>query len=289
MDVKATALMLALAISWAPSAAAETPATDATGFFGAPLMLWTLAVAVLLYGLGAPAWLWIIFGAAAVISNVVPLRRVLSLGVMKTMKALKLLPVISRTEKEAIDAGTVWVEAELFSGRPDFRRLLRQSYPELTDKEQAFLDGPVRLNRLAAAPSDALGSRVAKALQVPGEQRDRLTGGVYLPAGRKTAVGRLENAFVLAYQAEDVVKKLKQAIRSRRLPKAHPLELVDEAVEKGIFTGDDRELLRIAEAARDDAVQVDSFTLEEYLQSAVLPPSEGTETPAATGAETVLA
>ena len=114
------------------------------GFFGAPLVLWTLAATALLYGLGAPAWLWIVFGAAAVVLNVTPLRRVMSLAVMKTMKALKLLPVISKTEKEAIDAGTVWVEAELFSGRPDFCRLLEQPYPELTGQEQAFLDGPVK-------------------------------------------------------------------------------------------------------------------------------------------------
>ena len=92
-----------------------------------------------------------------------------------------------------------------------------------------------------------------------------------MPTDRTTAVGRLEHAFVLAYQAETVVSKLKRAIRSRQLPRAHPLELVDDAVDLGILTGDDRELLKLAEAARDDAVQVDSFTLEEYMRSAVVP------------------
>ena len=153
--------------------------------------------------------------------------------------------------------------------------------------------GPIaawsRLNRLAAEPSDALGSRVARALQVPGEQRDRLAArGIYVPADRATAVGRLENAFVLAYQAEDVVKKLKLAIKSRQLPKAPPLELVDDAVEKGILTTEDRELLKVAEAARDDAVQVDSFTLEEYLRSAVTADAEP-QAPVAADAEPALA
>ncbi len=152
--------------------------------------------------------------------------------------------------------------------------------------------GPIaawsRLNRLAAAPSDALGSRVAKALQVPGEQRDRMMKTLYVPTDRTTAVGRLEHAFVLAFEAEAVIKKLKRAIKSRQLPKAPPLVLVDEAVEKGILTADDRELLKLAEAARDDAVQVDSFTLEEYLRSAVAPEGGAPETPARTGAEPVL-
>ena len=114
------------------------------GFVGAPLAAWTLAAAVLLYGFGAPAWAWIAFAAAAVVVHVAPIRRLLSLGVMKTMKAMKLLPVISKTEREAIDAGTVWVEAELFSGRPDFERILRQDYPDLTEDERAFLEGPVQ-------------------------------------------------------------------------------------------------------------------------------------------------
>ena len=55
----------------------------------------------------------------------------------------RILPDMSPTEKEAIDAGTVWWDAELFSGRPDWDRLLATPAPRLTDEEQAFLDGPV--------------------------------------------------------------------------------------------------------------------------------------------------
>jgi acyl-CoA dehydrogenase len=53
------------------------------------------------------------------------------------------LPALSDTEQAALDAGTVWWDAELFSGAPDWRRLLATSQPELTSEEQAFLDGPV--------------------------------------------------------------------------------------------------------------------------------------------------
>ena len=53
------------------------------------------------------------------------------------------LPRMSATEREALAAGTVWVERELFSGRPSLRRMLGESYPVLSLRERAFLDGPV--------------------------------------------------------------------------------------------------------------------------------------------------
>ncbi|MEX2525841.1 MAG: acyl-CoA dehydrogenase [Gammaproteobacteria bacterium] len=53
------------------------------------------------------------------------------------------LPGISETEREAIDAGSVWWEGELFGGAPDWRRLLDEPKTQLTEEEQAFLDGPV--------------------------------------------------------------------------------------------------------------------------------------------------
>jgi acyl-CoA dehydrogenase len=58
-------------------------------------------------------------------------------------RARTLLPRMSETEREALEAGTVWLDGELFSGRPDFRRMLREPWPELTERERAFLDGPV--------------------------------------------------------------------------------------------------------------------------------------------------
>ena len=114
------------------------------GFTGAPLWLWTLFAAAALWGFGASTSLWIALAVAALIFNLRPLRRTLiSGGIMKILKALNFLPVISPTEKTAIEAGTVWIEGELFSGRPDFKRLNDEAYPELSAEEQAFLEGPV--------------------------------------------------------------------------------------------------------------------------------------------------
>ncbi len=80
-----------------------------------------------------------------------PLRRVLFSGPL--LKAFaRALPRLSDTERTALDAGTVGFEAELFSGKPDWRKLLAEPKPQLSTEEQAFLDGPVE--RLCAMLDD---------------------------------------------------------------------------------------------------------------------------------------
>jgi acyl-CoA dehydrogenase len=79
------------------------------------------------------AFLWLL--------NVRPLRKVLiTRRFMKTY--LKLLPAMSQTEREALEAGTVWWDGELFTGAPKWQKLLSAKSPELSAEEQAFLDGP---------------------------------------------------------------------------------------------------------------------------------------------------
>src|SRR5690606_30622079 len=55
----------------------------------------------------------------------------------------RMLPPLSQTERFALEAGSVGFEGELFSGAPDWNQLMSQPRPQLTDEEQAFLDGPV--------------------------------------------------------------------------------------------------------------------------------------------------
>lgn len=55
----------------------------------------------------------------------------------------KVLPPISATEREAMEAGEVWWDAQLLSGKPDWEQLLSMGPPTFTQAEQAFLDGPV--------------------------------------------------------------------------------------------------------------------------------------------------
>ncbi|MFU8812572.1 MAG: acyl-CoA dehydrogenase [Balneolaceae bacterium] len=113
-------------------------------YTGAPLWIWALGGYAALFGFGAPAWLLITYTVFVVIFNIKPIRRMLLSGpIMKLLDALKILPAISETEQTAIDAGTVWIEGELFSGKPNFKRLQKEAYPEFTPEERAFLDGPV--------------------------------------------------------------------------------------------------------------------------------------------------
>ena len=53
-----------------------------------------------------------------------------------------ILPSMSDTEREALEAGNVWWDGELFSGMPEWDRLMSVPAPRLSEEEQAFLDGP---------------------------------------------------------------------------------------------------------------------------------------------------
>ncbi|HEY2144669.1 MAG TPA: acyl-CoA dehydrogenase [Steroidobacteraceae bacterium] len=79
--------------------------------------------------------------AVLLLLNIRPLRiRLLTRPFMK--KYRKLLPSMSATEREALDAGTVWWDGELFTGGPDWQKLMSAKAPALSPAEQAFLDGP---------------------------------------------------------------------------------------------------------------------------------------------------
>jgi acyl-CoA dehydrogenase len=115
------------------------------GFSGAPLPAWAAAGASALYGFGVRSKaVWGLYGASVALFNVPPLRKKLSKGVMETMEALQFLPEISETEQTAIEAGNVWMDAELFSGKPDLDALNSQTYDDISAEERAFLDGPVQ-------------------------------------------------------------------------------------------------------------------------------------------------
>ncbi len=112
------------------------------------LLTFTVTFTVLLFAytlLGAPAGIWKGFLglllAGLWLLNVRTLRKaLLTRPFMKTY--LKLLPAMSQTEKEALEAGTVWWDGELFTGAPHWPKLLAAKPPRLSGPEQAFLDGP---------------------------------------------------------------------------------------------------------------------------------------------------
>lgn len=124
----------------------------------APLqILGIMAAYVLLMGIfsSAPGWLlaliWLVLALKGALLALPDWRRKVFTGPVFNWFQ-RTLPPMSQTEREAIDAGTVWWDGELFSGRPDWRTLLAYPAPKLTDEEQAFIDGPTE--QLCAMVSD---------------------------------------------------------------------------------------------------------------------------------------
>ena len=114
------------------------------GYFGAFFIIWSLVILAAMWGYAAPDMAWYIVAGVLVVFNIPWIRQLaVSAPIMMLMNALKFLPKISETERTAIEAGNVWMDAELFSGKPNFKTLLNQPYSELSEEEQAFMDGPV--------------------------------------------------------------------------------------------------------------------------------------------------
>jgi len=92
-----------------------------------------------------PWWLlpvWLTFAAGVGVLGVPALRlRFFTGALMDRFK--RMMPAVSDTEREALEAGSTWWEADLFSGQPDWNKLLGYRAPLLSEAEQAFLDGPV--------------------------------------------------------------------------------------------------------------------------------------------------
>jgi acyl-CoA dehydrogenase len=116
----------------------------------APAWAWSGSIA--LYLLAWPglhdvsAWalspVWLVFIAAALLLGVATLRRQFISGPF-LQQFRRMMPAMSDTEREALEAGSTWWEAELFSGQPDWHKLLDYPTPRLSEEERAFIDGPV--------------------------------------------------------------------------------------------------------------------------------------------------
>ncbi|HDL17120.1 MAG TPA: acyl-CoA dehydrogenase, partial [Rhizobiales bacterium] len=120
----------------------------------APLSIWAATIAVLtliaqfglpysepLVSLAGGAFAgWVVAGVMAAFS-IRPVRQALVIrpayGALK-----KIMPKVSATEREALEAGTIGWDAELFGGAPDWQRLRDIPPMSLSAEERAFIDGP---------------------------------------------------------------------------------------------------------------------------------------------------
>src|SRR3990167_1459754 len=131
-----TLVMLGLVLT---SAIFQLRALTWTGLLGAYLVVLTVS------GYSSAALLvifWIFYLAAAAFANLTVLRRRYLVGSLLPLLK-KQMPVISNTEREALEAGNTWWEKELFCGRPNWKPLFSIPKPTLTTDEKHFLDNQV--------------------------------------------------------------------------------------------------------------------------------------------------
>jgi len=115
------------------------------------LKTWTIVSAIALYlvtwkfthGWFGTGVVWLMFIATAILLNIKSIRQKLVTAPFLSFYK-KALPKLSDTERTALESGTVSWDGELFSGKPNFKKLHDIPSPQLSMDEQTFLDGPVQ-------------------------------------------------------------------------------------------------------------------------------------------------
>ena len=106
-----------------------------------PFFLYLAAIAAYLIKCDLSESFWITYALASMVLIIPAIRqKLITKPIIFIIKKLGLLPKISETEKIALTSGTIWVDGELFSGRPNFKWIFDQKYPRLTKEEQSFID-----------------------------------------------------------------------------------------------------------------------------------------------------
>lgn len=123
-------------------------------FNGARFIVWSaLLIAVIWVWFYPSTLFWSIYLPINALLLYPPLRAALiTKSIVALMQKKKLMPNISETEKIALRAGTLWIDGEFFSGKPNFDTIFAKPYPKLSDEEQAFLDNEV--NTVCAMTND---------------------------------------------------------------------------------------------------------------------------------------
>ncbi|MDH5748203.1 MAG: acyl-CoA dehydrogenase [Rhodospirillales bacterium] len=119
-------------------------------FLGQPYLSWVAGTAIYLLGwyvsgIESPVFFTLIavaaIAAAVFFATPVLRRQVLTRPIMVLVR--KILPTMGETERIALEAGTVWWDGDLFTGKPDWNKLLDFNIQKLSEKEREFLEGPV--------------------------------------------------------------------------------------------------------------------------------------------------
>ncbi|RAP33385.1 acyl-CoA dehydrogenase [Candidatus Marinamargulisbacteria bacterium SCGC AG-410-N11] len=123
-----------------------------------------------------------------------------------------------------------------------------------------------RLNPIGYQHVDKVGSQIASLIQKPGQQRDRLTEGVFQSKDLNDPYCELEEAFQLIDLSNESARKIKDAIRKQKISTKNPSEIIKKAIESNIITEKESQILMNAEALRRKVIQVDEFTPDQYFK-----------------------
>lgn len=113
-------------------------------------------------------------------------------------------------------------------------------------------------------PNDRLGGSVARGLLEDREARLHLTTDIYVPQHDEAGLGRLEHALDHAVMALAVETKIRDAVRAGQLDRAPGDELLASALAAGVITEAERQQVLDADEVRNEVIQVDSFSAEEF-------------------------
>jgi acyl-CoA dehydrogenase len=120
------------------------------------------------------------------------------------------------------------------------------------------------LGRSEPGPDDALGSEVAEALQRDDRAREALTAGIFVPHAGEAGLGGLEAALEAVKPALEIEARLRALVREGKLTEPSDGSLARAAFAAGMITESDLGRISAAEAARERAIQVDTFDPDEF-------------------------
>jgi acyl-CoA dehydrogenase len=115
-------------------------------------------------------------------------------------------------------------------------------------------------------PDDALGAEAARALLDDPGVRERLTATSYVPPADEPGFGHLEDALRHARRALAVEARIRRAVREGVIDRAPGDVLAEKALAAGLIRPEERDWLREADEARNEAIQVDAFEPGEFAR-----------------------
>ena len=142
--------------------------------------------------------------------------------------------------------------------------ILNMNIPWLLKKPLYFL---TRFNSFGPPPSDKLSNELADALLSDSALFKNLTEYVYVSKDPEDSLNKLQKALKLSKEAQPLFQKMKKALKQKKLSTKPFDELIISAKEKGILSEEEEKLIRDAKKARIEAIQVDSFTKEQYFST----------------------